>query len=230
MSKNPQYTEVLSRVKAGEKIVDVGCCFGTDLRKLIVDGASPHNVFGIDLEQEFFDHGFALYRDETKFPNECCIAENMLEQQLSPGLKRLEGQIDIAYMSSFLHVFDIHEQLMAMRKVLKLLRKKPGSLIIGRQIGNVNAGSYKKRMVKYESASYYHNVSSFEAFMCVEHSILVSSLEQLLTMLRIGICWVQRRTRNGRSMQRSMRRTTHPESQRKISRRSIRGCTQTRGV
>lgn len=35
MYKEPYYDEVLSRVKNGEKLLDLGCCFGQELRKLV---------------------------------------------------------------------------------------------------------------------------------------------------------------------------------------------------
>ena len=130
-----------------------------------MDGASPHDVFGVDVEQSFLDKGFELYQDADKFPKSSCIAENMLEPRPSKNLEPLVGKIDIAYLASFLHLFDVHDQLKAMRKIVLLLNRKPGSLLIGRQMGNSKPGSYKKRLASIDSASYYHNPASFTAFM-----------------------------------------------------------------
>jgi len=32
---SPQYDEILSRVKNGEKFLDLGCCFGQEIRQLV---------------------------------------------------------------------------------------------------------------------------------------------------------------------------------------------------
>lgn len=43
MSLSPVYDEVLCRLKKGEKLLDLGCCFGQDIRKLVHDGAPSEN-------------------------------------------------------------------------------------------------------------------------------------------------------------------------------------------
>ena len=43
MSQNPVYGEVLYRLKKGERLLDLGCCFGQDIRKLVHDGVPSEN-------------------------------------------------------------------------------------------------------------------------------------------------------------------------------------------
>ena len=162
LSKHPLYPEILSRVISGQKLVDVGCCFAVDLRKLIADGASPSNVFGVELEQAFLDKGFELFRDADRLPKGSCIAEDMLSAETSSNLEPLLAQVDIVYMSSFYHLFDLQQQMAATRKVLKLIRRKPGTLLVGRHIGDETPGTYPK----IDGGEFYrHNAASFEAMM-----------------------------------------------------------------
>lgn len=44
---SPQYDEILSRVKSGEKFLDLGCCFGQEVRQLVSHDstADPAIVF-----------------------------------------------------------------------------------------------------------------------------------------------------------------------------------------
>ncbi|KAL9050070.1 MAG: hypothetical protein Q9162_006860 [Coniocarpon cinnabarinum] len=165
LTRHPLYPEVLSRARSGQNVLDIGCCFGTDLRKLIVDGASSENVFGIDIEQGFLDQSHVLFRDADKVPPITLVAENMLNANLSSSLQPLVEKMDIIYMAKFLHLFDIDQQHNIMRKAVKLLRRKPDSMIIGSQIGNVHAGSYPHRVGQYPGTSYYHNTKSFQDFM-----------------------------------------------------------------
>lgn len=66
ISTLPQYEQVLSRTKQGEKLLDLGCCMGQDIRKLVFDGAPAENVSATELEPEFIDLGFELFRDKER--------------------------------------------------------------------------------------------------------------------------------------------------------------------
>ncbi|KAJ8080804.1 hypothetical protein PM082_017639 [Marasmius tenuissimus] len=49
------YRSILEKARelgtASKRLVDVGCCMGSDIRKLIVDGFDAENILGIDLEK-----------------------------------------------------------------------------------------------------------------------------------------------------------------------------------
>jgi hypothetical protein len=47
------YQEVLERVKKGEKFMNLGCCFGQEIRQLVHDGAPSVNTYGSDLWGDF---------------------------------------------------------------------------------------------------------------------------------------------------------------------------------
>ncbi|KAF1354047.1 hypothetical protein BDV97DRAFT_396832 [Delphinella strobiligena] len=55
LSELPIYPEVLSRVQSGESFLDVGCCFGQDIRKLVFDGAPSNKIYGSDLDHRFLE-------------------------------------------------------------------------------------------------------------------------------------------------------------------------------
>lgn len=56
------YPEVLERVKHGEKFLDLGCCFGQELRQLVADGAPSANTYGSDLWGGFFSVGYLAFQ------------------------------------------------------------------------------------------------------------------------------------------------------------------------
>ena len=48
----------------------MGCCFGTDLRQLRIDGFPLQSLFGIDVEESFLDIGTdILFHDREQFRN-----------------------------------------------------------------------------------------------------------------------------------------------------------------
>lgn len=49
LCKQPSYGTMLQRLKAGAKYVDIGCCIGQDIRKLVADGAPGENLYGAEL-------------------------------------------------------------------------------------------------------------------------------------------------------------------------------------
>lgn len=126
----PEYPEVLSRVKAGEKYLDVGCCFGQDIRQLVYDGAPPQNVYGTDLEAGFFRLGHKLFKDRATLSSEF-IAADMTSTEEKP-LDHLEGTFSFIHASSFFHLFDWATQVQCAINCVRLLKPQSGSIIFGR--------------------------------------------------------------------------------------------------
>src|ERR1700712_3668202 len=73
LASHPLYhTDILPMLKDVEKpewiFLDLGCCLGQDVRKLLFDGVDPTRVYGADLRPEFIDMSYELFRDEDKLP------------------------------------------------------------------------------------------------------------------------------------------------------------------
>ncbi|KAA1474308.1 hypothetical protein DENSPDRAFT_323417 [Dentipellis sp. KUC8613] len=71
ISHLPAYEALLDlgRTRADALFLDVGCCFGNDARKAILDGYPMHNVLASDLHPEFWDLGHELFKTSPKsFP------------------------------------------------------------------------------------------------------------------------------------------------------------------
>lgn len=56
MSLSPAYDEVLSRLKNEQRLLDLGCCFGQDIRKLVHDGVPSENRTWPSHSQDFLLH------------------------------------------------------------------------------------------------------------------------------------------------------------------------------
>ncbi|KAG9997139.1 hypothetical protein KCU78_g17100, partial [Aureobasidium melanogenum] len=153
------YPEIVRRLKSGnDKYLDLGCCFGQDIRRLVADGVPHEALIGSDLHQGFLDLGYDLFKDKetlrTKF-----IAADVFEAQSK--LTPLEGNIDILHTSSFFHLFGYEGQKKVARRVVQLLKPKKDSLLVGRQVGNIKAHE-EESSASGSGNMFLHNVESWK--------------------------------------------------------------------
>ncbi|KAH0265545.1 hypothetical protein KCU91_g11383, partial [Aureobasidium melanogenum] len=153
------YPEIVGRLKSGNyKYLDLGCCFGQDIRRLVADGVPDEALMGSDLHQGFLDLGYDLFKDKetlrTKF-----IAADVFEAQSK--LTPLEGNIDIIHASSFFHLFGYEGQKKVARRVVQLLKPKKDSLLVGRQVGNIRAHE-EESSASGSGTMFLHNVESWK--------------------------------------------------------------------
>ncbi|RDL40145.1 Uncharacterized protein BP5553_00124 [Venustampulla echinocandica] len=157
MMNTPSYPQVLQRLKDGASLLDLGCCFAQDLRKLVHDGAPATNLWGAELEQEFINLGYELFLDKETFGGHFMQADVF---DMEGPLKQLDGKLDMVQVGLFLHLFSWEGQVTACKRIVGLMKPKTGTLIIGQQIGvleakEVTVAGGKRVMFK-------HNVESFE--------------------------------------------------------------------
>ncbi|CAI7585794.1 unnamed protein product [Penicillium glandicola] len=55
ISLSPIYAQVVDRVREGQTLLDLGCCFGQDLRKIAFDAglSSATNLIGADIKRVY---------------------------------------------------------------------------------------------------------------------------------------------------------------------------------
>ena len=64
-------------------------------------------------------------------------------------MAEIEGKIDFIYTGSFLHLFDWARQVTVCKRIVSLLRPRPGSCVFGRQVGNVAAKEAQREGAGY---------------------------------------------------------------------------------
>lgn len=124
----------------------------------MADGAPAHNLIGTDLQQGFIDLGYDLFRDRETLMSKFFVSD-ILGNDASPT--ELNGKLDIIHASSFFHLFPLSKQTEIAKRLVKLLRPVPGSLILGRQTGNVKPGEYKHGSHD-QTGMWRHDASSWE--------------------------------------------------------------------
>jgi len=165
VSHFPAYKEVLrlGKERPGALFLDIGCCFGNDVRKAVGDGFPANQAIGSDIRPEFWDLGYKLFKDTPEtFPATFIPGDALDPNILSIGpdpntsststipdlstltsLNTLHGKISAIHASSFFHLFDESKQLHLAKALASLLSPEPGSVILG------SHGGYTEKKVMY---------------------------------------------------------------------------------
>ncbi|KAJ5143334.1 uncharacterized protein N7515_002121 [Penicillium bovifimosum] len=160
---------MLDRVKNGDRLLDLGCAFGQELRQLvstsseedgtmiIYDSAPSQNLYGVDLRPEFLELGLDLFLDRATIKSHFIDADILDDK--SRLVTQLAGELNIVYISLFLHVFDFETQVTVAKRVLDLLAPKAGSLIVCRVVAcrDQAVGNATNGRLPY----YYHDLASW---------------------------------------------------------------------
>ncbi|KAK4500111.1 hypothetical protein PRZ48_008297 [Zasmidium cellare] len=132
----PVYHEVLSRAKEGATIVDIGTFLGHDLRRLVYDGAPSDHLWGVDIASHW-DVSYELFNDRNSWKGHFLEAD-FLTAAANPDLAPLRAKTDVIVVSQVLHQWVWEQQVRGATALVALT--KPGSLVVGNQMGKVEAG------------------------------------------------------------------------------------------
>lgn len=161
MRIHPLYDKIVERLKsAGTTYLDIGCCFGQDLRQLVLDGVPSERLIGLDIAVPLMEHGYELFRDRQTLHSRFFEVDIFQGSSQGPRWTDLEQHgADVIHCSAFFHLFPLEDQLAAAKQITKLVKKD--GVIVGRQIGSVKPGSLPA--ISEGSFSYRHNVETFDA-------------------------------------------------------------------
>ncbi|KAK7733032.1 hypothetical protein SLS53_008361 [Cytospora paraplurivora] len=154
LHRQQSYPLIVRRLQEGAKYLDIGCCLGQDIRKLVADGAPSENLYGAELLGDFIDLGYDLFRDKETLKTRF-IQADILDPN-SP-IQELKGSIDFIHLGMVLHVFGWEDQRKLLETSVQILKPQPGTLIIGQAVGHTE-GIYSTGR---DSGSFRHNEESF---------------------------------------------------------------------
>lgn len=140
----------------------MGCCFAQDVRKLVHDGVPSENLYGCDIQQDFMELSYDLFKDKRTMKSHFFTA-NALEE-VDAELDKLQGKMDVVYAGSLLHLFNWDDQLKVCKRIIKTLKPVKGSLVFGRQLGTINGGEREsyKTLAGLNNKTWRHDVSTFK--------------------------------------------------------------------
>lgn len=160
----PTYKEI---PRSG-RILEIGCCFGTEVRKYLTDGFSPDNIIATDVTDGYWKLGQDLYGDDlnvrTIFADTACE-----ESQVSAEVSSLYGSVDALVALAVFHVLSKDQVENMVDRIARLL--KPGGRFIGYCAGSQTAGPWDGTQMlannqdREKSDRYLHSVESMTALL-----------------------------------------------------------------
>ncbi|KAI9270826.1 S-adenosyl-L-methionine-dependent methyltransferase [Sporodiniella umbellata] len=107
-------------VKEGKApyLMDIGCCTGTDLRQLYLDGYPVDYLIGLDRQEEYIECGYRLFRDKTRCPIRFQVADVFKD-----SLREYWKKLWVLHAGSVFHLFgskDEHREFL--RRIQRLLQ------------------------------------------------------------------------------------------------------------
>jgi len=137
IQNNPYYNEIIKDA-SNKTYLDIGCCFGIDMRQLLIDGVNPQNICGVDIESNFIQSGFDLFEDKHILSDRFIIANFLEEKFYEQIIKKLGGPVDVIYAGSVIHLLEEKDIAKLVLTVFTLL--KPGGVFLGQTAGSAHAG------------------------------------------------------------------------------------------
>ncbi|KAF9649469.1 hypothetical protein BDM02DRAFT_1817741 [Thelephora ganbajun] len=154
IARMPAYPRVLELAKSRPDAIflDIGCCLGAEVRKVIHDGWPMSQTIATDLEAGFWDLGHRLFKTTPEtYPAKFLAGDAFDDAHLSPTapvppgpppsvasvntLTELRGHISAIHASSFFHLFNEEKQFELGKRLAALLDPRPGSIIFGAHAG-----------------------------------------------------------------------------------------------
>ncbi|KAF4589449.1 methyltransferase domain-containing protein [Ophiocordyceps camponoti-floridani] len=139
LPRSPFYEDIKQRLIHGEKLLDLGCGFGQELRKLALDDVPTRNLYGCDLNVEFTQLGYEVFLDKGK--NQMTFLEADILNPESE-LRLLDGQISFINAQLFFHLFTRSQQIQIAVRLIALLDPAKDCLIVGRHLGSSKVAEY----------------------------------------------------------------------------------------
>lgn len=166
-TEDPRYQLVVSRLTATgpdareDKLLDVGCGIGQDVRQLAHVGVAPSRLLASDLYAGLLDAGFDMFRDrEAKMKGATFLVGDVFNKD---ELRGLEGQATIVHAANFFHLLSRDKQMVAGARLVQFLRcDAQEAFIFGRQMGSVEAGE-RETTSSQPTRVFLHDQASFQA-------------------------------------------------------------------
>ena len=147
-----------------QNLLDLGCAFGQDIRRLVFDGADSAHCYGSDVQLDFLNLGYELFHDKDT------LGAKFLQADIfdpTSQLSQLDANVDIIHAASFFHLFSRSDQKDIAHRVLKLLRPASNSLLLGRQMASREPGEVAKLTGEGKQANathYRHDERTWQQF------------------------------------------------------------------
>jgi hypothetical protein len=159
----PSYPKIVARLSSdpSARHLDVGCCLGQDIRKLILDGCPSQKITAIELEQPFIDLGYDLFKDREKMHTQFLTTNIVTDTDVVKGF---EGKMTSIHMGFVFHLFDRGEQKIVLSNLLKMLVTDGSGILLGHCVAHADGVMQPAMLGKM---TFRHNLETWKQ-LCEE--------------------------------------------------------------
>jgi SAM-dependent methyltransferase len=129
VAQHPYYPKVLQRIETGSQYLELGAAFGTDVRKLILDGWPVSLITAIDILPAYWNYGLELFKETAEELGVKFISTNVIAE---PSFC-LVNQFSVISLAAVLHVLSKEDTQAILSKCLTFLI--PGGCLFGSCVG-----------------------------------------------------------------------------------------------
>ena len=143
----------------------MGCGLGQELRYLAADGVPGRYLLAVDLGDEMWESGLAMFKDRDTGMKDVQFRDgdvfDIRKVDGASQIKSLRGLTNVIIAAHFLHVFDWDEQIEVCKCLTELLKQQgraPDTMIIGWCLGG--RGEHIETSAKRQL--FMHSLQSFQ--------------------------------------------------------------------
>ncbi|KAJ3105054.1 hypothetical protein HDU96_008734 [Phlyctochytrium bullatum] len=136
---HPLYPSLVKRFGKDDspRVLELGCCFGTDARKMIRDGLDPAKLVVTDLHDAYWDMGKSLLFNDDPQGFKVVFGDFATEEPSMVKLHDFEGAFDVISAQAILHVLSKEQCIAFLRNCSASLKGDGKSVLFGTCIGMV---------------------------------------------------------------------------------------------
>jgi hypothetical protein len=171
--QHPDYSLITRRfVEDDFKLLELGCCFGTDARKMLFDGLQQHKLTVSDLHDFYWNVGEQiLFRDDLKSVESVFVDFSVPWKDLEPETQeRFTARFDVITAMAILHVLAAEQCLTFLQNAYLCLKPKNNSTLLGYCAGSTQPTDWgatptKGLQGRTEAPRFLHSKESLEALL-----------------------------------------------------------------
>jgi len=150
LQKHFAYKSLLEKLKSQDsqirkKVIDVGCCFGQDIRHLILDGIETKDIYAVDIHDGYWNVGREFYMDNlshlsTRLDGITTLFEDFAKPYPLPAectdrvVDSLTGNFEAVVCQLVFHVLTKEQTENLTKRMCAMLKK--GGILIGCCVGS----------------------------------------------------------------------------------------------
>jgi len=135
IKSNPIYPIIIEK-SSQKSYIDLGCCFGCDLRRLLIDGALIENIVGVEQYEEFIEYGCELFNDKEKIRSRMIIGDFLQDNVILKLQEKIIIPVDVIHAGSIFHLLQEDDIKKLIQTTFTLL--KVNGYLFGQTVADIH--------------------------------------------------------------------------------------------